>query len=55
MAEEIFDIVDDNGVPTGGTVPRSQAHAEGICHRTAHIWVLREKDGKTQALLQKRA
>lgn len=36
MAEEIFDIVDENGQPTGETVTRSQAHAEGIRHRTAH-------------------
>ena len=27
MAEEIFDIVDENGQPTGETVTRSQAHA----------------------------
>lgn len=28
MAEEIFDIIDENGKPTGETVTRSQAHAE---------------------------
>ena len=37
MAEEIIDIVDKNGQPTGETVTRLQAHAEGIRHRTAHI------------------
>ena len=46
MAEEVFDIVDENGQPTGETVTRSQAHAEGIRHRTAHIWVVREKGDK---------
>jgi len=55
MAEEIFDIVDEKGQPTGETVTRSQAHAEGIRHRTAHIWVVREKGDKTEVLLQKRA
>ncbi len=55
MAEEIFDIVDENGQPTGETVTRSQAHAEGIRHRTAHIWVVRENGDKTEILLQKRA
>ena len=55
MAEEIFDIVDENGQPTGETVTRSQAHAEGIRHRTAHIWVVRENGDKTEVLLQKRA
>ncbi|SES04916.1 hypothetical protein [Lachnobacterium bovis] len=57
MAEEIFDIVDENGQPTGETVTRTQAHAhaEGIRHRTANIWVLRENGNKTESLLQKRA
>lgn len=52
---EIFDVVDQNGMPTGETVERKKAHAEGIPHRTAHIWIIREKDGKTEVLLQKRA
>lgn len=52
---EIFDIVDENGIPTGETVERTTAHAEGYRHRTAHIWIVREKEGKTQVLLQKRA
>lgn len=52
---EIFDIVDENGIPTGETVERSQAHALGIRHRTVHIWVVNERDGKTCVLLQKRA
>ena len=55
MAEEIFDIVDENGQPTGERVTRSQAHADGVRHRTAHIWVLRENGDKTEVLLQKRA
>jgi len=55
MAEEIFDIVDEKGQPIGETVTRSQAHAEGIRHRTAHIWVVRENGDKTEVLLQKRA
>ncbi|MBQ0000096.1 MAG: NUDIX domain-containing protein [Clostridiales bacterium] len=52
---EIFDVIDENGNPTGETVERKRAHAEGIPHRTAHIWIIRDKDGKYQALLQKRA
>ncbi|WP_330386100.1 hypothetical protein [Pseudobutyrivibrio sp. AR14] len=55
MADEIFDIVDENGQPTGERVTRSQAHADGVRHRTAHIWVLRENGDKTEVLLQKRA
>ena len=52
---ELFDIVDENGIPTGETVERSAAHKQGICHRTAHIWIVREQGGRTQVLLQKRA
>ena len=40
--EEIFDIIDTQGNPTGETVTREKAHAEGIPHRTAHIWMIRE-------------
>ena len=52
---EIFDIIDEKGNPTGETVTRDQAHAEGIPHRTAHIWIIRQKDGRVQVLLQKRS
>ena len=55
MTEELLDVVDDNGVPTGQRVPRSLAHAKGIQHRTAHLWLVREKDGKLEILLQKRS
>lgn len=52
---EIFDIVDENGIPTGEMVERSVAHTNGIRHRTAHIWIARKIMGKWQVLLQKRA
>lgn len=52
---EIFDIVDEKGMPTGETVERTEAHKKGIRHRTAHIWIARKLDGKCQVLLQKRS
>jgi len=52
---ELFDVVDELGKPTGETVERRQAHAGGIRHRTAHIWVARQVDGRWKVLLQKRA
>ena len=52
---EIFDIVDEYGNPTGETIERGLAHKEGVRHRTAHIWIAREVNGKWQVLLQKRA
>ena len=36
---EIFDIVDEKGIPTGETIERTQAHEKGVRHRTAHIWI----------------
>ena len=51
---EIFDIVDDNGNPTGKTATRKEAHSKGLQHRTAHVWIFRKKDDKLQVLLQKR-
>ncbi len=52
---EILDIVDENGVPTGETISREKAHTEGIRHRTAHVWLVRRHEGKTEVLLQKRS
>ena len=52
---EWFDVVDENGIPTGETVERSEAHARDILHRTAHIWVVREMNGRIEVLLQKRS
>ena len=52
---EIFDVVNESGEPTGETVDRETAHLEGVRHRTAHLWLLRKKDGRTEILLQKRA
>lgn len=50
---EILDIVDEEGIPTGEVVDRNIAHSLGILHRTAHVWLLREKDDNIQVLLQK--
>jgi isopentenyldiphosphate isomerase len=53
--EELLDVVDEAGEPTGEVVPRSRAHEEGIPHRTAHVWLVRERDGHPEVLLQRRA
>lgn len=52
---EQFDIVDENGQPTGATVERTFAHANGIRHRAAHIWIARKGESGWQVLLQKRS
>ena len=54
--EEYFDVVDEKGIPTGETVSRSVAHATGVRHRTAHVWIMRRSpEGGAQVLLQKRS
>lgn len=51
---EYLDIVDEKGMPTGEIIDREKAHAEGIMHRTSHVWIVRKRDGKIEILLQKR-
>ena len=52
---EYLDICGESGEPTGLTVERSLAHREGILHRTAHVWIVRHREGVWQVLLQKRS
>lgn len=52
---EMLDVCGENGMPAGKVISREQAHKEGICHRTAHVWIVRKKEGKWQILLQKRS
>ena len=51
---EYFDIVDEQGNPTGETIERTEAHRRGALHRTAHVWIVRKKHGQIEILLQKR-
>ena len=52
---EILDICNEEGIPTGKTVDRETAHREAIRHRTAHVWIMRNQNGRIQVLLQKRS
>lgn len=51
---EYFDIVDENGIPTGEVMERSEAHKTGARHRTSHVWIVREHNNRIEILLQKR-
>ena len=53
--QEFFDIVDENGQPTGAVISRDEAHRDGILHRTSHVWVIRKTDRGYDILLQKRS
>ena len=52
---EMLDIVDEYGEPTGAVVDREMAHAQGIRHRTSHVWIMRPGSGGPEVLLQKRS
>ncbi len=49
--DELIDILDANGIITGKTAMKSEAHRNGWFHQTVHIWFY-SFDG--QVLLQKR-
>ena len=51
---ELFDIVDEHGIPTGEIIERTIAHKTGIRHRTSHVWIVRKCNDKVEILLQKR-
>lgn len=51
MAEEIFDVVDENDRPVG-RAPRREVHARGLLHRAVHVLVIAD-DGRI--LLQRRS
>ena len=49
---EYIDIFDENNNPIGTIKEKQQAHEDGNFHRTAHIWIINDKD---ELLLQKRS
>ena len=55
MDDEIFDVVDENGEPTGRMAARGVVHALGLWHRTAHVWIWRRRGDSVEILLQKRS
>ncbi|MBF8149642.1 NUDIX domain-containing protein [Winogradskyella sp. F6397] len=50
--DEIIDIVDKNGQPTGTTALKSEAHAKGLYHNTIHLWLFTSSG---EILLQQRS
>lgn len=53
---EMFDIIDENGIPTGLIKERGVVHREGALHATSHIWIARENQKSGwDILLQKRS
>jgi len=52
MDDEMVDILDEKGNPTGEAKFKREAHAKGLWHRAVHIWIY---NSKGEVLLQKRA
>jgi isopentenyldiphosphate isomerase len=55
MTEEFLDIVDENNELTGERAPRSRVHAEGIWHRTVHVYLFRKNNEKIEFLVHHRS
>tara|TARA_R110001632_G_scaffold108472_2_gene218403 strand:- start:8650 stop:9216 length:567 start_codon:yes stop_codon:yes gene_type:complete len=52
VMDELIDILDSKGKPTGKACLKSIAHKEGLYHATTHVWFYTED---RKVLLQKRA
>lgn len=52
---DLFDILNEDGTPTGLTKPRALVHRDGDLHGASHIFVVRLHQGHIQVLLQKRS
>ena len=53
---ELFGLCSPDGTPNGHVTDRETAHAWGLMHPTAHVWVVRKGlSGKWELLLQKRS
>ena len=50
--DEILDILDANGKPTGKTALKSEAHKSGLYHNTIHLWLYTDNE---KILLQQRS
>lgn len=49
---EYVDLFDENNNPIGKIKEKQQAHEDGNFHRTAHVWII---NNKNELLLQKRS
>src|ERR687894_1262086 len=53
--DELLDILDESGRPTGEVAPKSEAHRLGLWHRCFHCWIYGSDPGGSYLLLQRRA
>ncbi len=50
--DEMVDILNSDGSPTGEVRSKKEAHEKGLWHRAAHVWFV---NGRGEILMQKRA
>lgn len=50
--EEYFDVLNENGIPTGEVKPREECHKNGLWHRAVVVFCM---NSKGQVLLQQRS
>lgn len=55
MPEEHFDILDEQGNPTGEKRSRFEAHSQGLWHRVVHIYLFRKVEDKIEFLVHLRS
>lgn len=55
MPEEYFDILDEQGNPTGGKCSRFEAHSQGLWHKTVHIYLFHKVNDKIEFLVHLRS
>lgn len=53
--QELFDILNEDGTPSGRLKPRALVHRDGDLHGASHIFVTRKHNGIIEVLLQKRS
>jgi 8-oxo-dGTP pyrophosphatase MutT (NUDIX family) len=53
--DELLDVLDELGMPTGEVAWKSEAHRRGLWHRCAHCWIAGEDANGPYLLVQRRA
>jgi isopentenyldiphosphate isomerase len=53
--DELLDILDETGRPTGEVIAKSEAHRLGLWHRCFHCWICGSDTAGSYLLLQRRA
>lgn len=52
--DELFDVIDMTGTPTGMVKRRADVHRDGDWHRAIHVWIYGRDDDGAFLLLQRR-